>query len=84
MSRPRSTELRDRVSVVLVQLEIPLYGRRSAWPRSASDCELRLVLDPRRHNQCLRRYGTASRVVKPNELEAEVLTGICRHGSNFC
>ena len=69
------TELRDRVSVVLVQLEIPL----SVVERVAAVCqalELRLVLDPAPAQPLPSAIWRGVSVVKPNELEAEVLTGM--------
>ncbi len=67
--------LRDDVSVVLVQLEIPL----SVVQRVAEvchDCELQLVLDPAPAQSMPPEVWPGVSVVKPNELEAEVLTGI--------
>ena len=69
------TGLRNRVSVVLVQLEIPL----SVVARVAEVCqalELRLVLDPAPAQTLPSAIWRGVSVVKPNELEAEVLTGI--------
>jgi ribokinase len=69
------TELRDRVSVVLVQLEIPL----PVVERVAEACralELRLVLDPAPAQPLPPAVWRGVSVVKPNELEAEVLSGI--------
>jgi len=67
--------LRDRVSVVLVQLEIPLsVVERVAEVCAASD--LQLVLDPAPAQPLPSKVGGGVSVVKPNELEAEVLTGI--------
>jgi ribokinase len=68
-------ELHDRVSVVLVQLEIPL----SVVQRVAEVCEasdMRLVLDPAPAQPIPSAVWPGVSVVKPNELEAEVLTGI--------
>lgn len=67
--------LRDQVSVVLVQLEIPL----SVVARVAEvcqACELRLVLDPAPAQVIPAAIWRGVSVTKPNELEAEVLTGI--------
>jgi ribokinase len=67
--------LRDHVSLVLVQLEIPL----SVVKRVAEvchDCQLRLVLDPAPAQPIPPEVWPGVSVVKPNELEAEVLTGI--------
>jgi ribokinase len=67
--------LGDRVSVVLVQLEIPL----SVVARVAEvcqACELRLVLDPAPAQVIPDAIWRGVSVIKPNELEAEVLTGI--------
>jgi ribokinase len=67
--------LRDQVSVVLVQLEIPL----SVVERVAEvcrACELRLVLDPAPAQAIPAAVWRGVSVIKPNELEAEVLTGI--------
>jgi ribokinase len=67
--------LRDRVSVVLVQLEIPL----PVVQRVAEVCqawELQLVLDPAPAQPIPAAVWPGVSVVKPNELEAEVLTGI--------
>jgi ribokinase len=68
-------ELRDRVSVVLVQLEIPL----PVVQRVAEVCQawgLQLVLDPAPAQPIPAAIWPGVSVVKPNELEAEVLTGI--------
>jgi ribokinase len=68
-------ELRDRVSVVLVQLEIPLaVVQRVAEVCQA--CEMGLVLDPAPAQPIPAAVWRGVSVVKPNELEAEVLTGI--------
>jgi ribokinase len=67
--------LRDHVSVVLVQLEIPL----SVVQRVAEVCqdyELRLVLDPAPAQPLPPQVWPGVFLVKPNELEAEALTGI--------
>jgi ribokinase len=67
--------LRDDVSVVLVQLEIPL----SVVQRVAEvcqECELQLVLDPAPAQSMPPEVWPGVSVVTPNELEAEVLTGI--------
>jgi ribokinase len=67
--------LRDHVSVVLVQLEIPL----SVVQRVAEvcqDCQLRLVLDPAPAQPLPPQVWPGVFVVKPNELEAEAHTGI--------
>jgi ribokinase len=69
------TELRERVSIVLVQLEIPL----PVVARVAETCralELRLVLDPAPAQPLPPAVWRGVSVVKPNELEAEVLSGI--------
>ena len=69
------TELRDRVSVVLVQLEVPL----SVVQRVAEvchTCDLRLILDPAPAQPIASEAWRGVSVVKPNELEAQVLTGI--------
>jgi ribokinase len=67
--------LRDDVSVVLVQLEIPLaVVQRVA--QVCQDCEQRLVLDPAPAQSIPPEVWRGVSVVKPNELEAEVLTGI--------
>ncbi|HZL74028.1 MAG TPA: ribokinase [Propionibacteriaceae bacterium] len=67
--------LRDQVSVVLVQLEIPLsVVERVAEVCQA--CELRLVLDPAPAQVIPDAIWRGVSVIKPNELEAEVLTGI--------
>ena len=67
--------LRDHVSVVLVQLEIPLtVVQRVA--EVCQDCQLRLVLDPAPAQPLPPEVWPGVSVVKPNELEAEVLTGI--------
>jgi ribokinase len=67
--------LRDHVSVVLVQLEIPLtVVQRVA--EVCHDCQLRLVLDPAPAQPLPPEVWPGVSVVKPNELEAEVLTGI--------
>jgi ribokinase len=68
-------ELRDRVSVVLVQLEIPL----PVVVRVAKVCrayELQLVLDPAPAQLMPPAVWRGVSLVTPNELEAEVLTGI--------
>ena len=68
-------ELRDRVSIVLVQLEIPLMVvQRVAEVCQA--CEMGLVLDPAPAQPIPAAVWHGVSVVKPNELEAEVLTGI--------
>jgi len=67
--------LRDYVSVVLVQLEIPLtVVQRVA--EVCHDCELRLVLDPAPAQPMPPEVWRGVSMVTPNELEAEVLTGI--------
>jgi len=67
--------LRDYVSVVLVQLEIPLtVVQRVA--EVCHDCELRLVLDPAPEQPMPPEVWRGVSMVTPNELEAEVLTGI--------
>jgi ribokinase len=69
------SELRDRVSVVLVQLEIPL----PVVQRVAEVCQawnLRLVLDPAPAQAIPAAVWPGVSVIKPNELEAELLTGI--------
>ena len=67
--------LRDQVSVVLVQLEIPLsVVERVAEVCQA--CDLRLVLDPAPAQVIPAAIWRGVSVIKPNELEAEVLTGI--------
>jgi ribokinase len=68
-------DLRDRVSVVLVQLEIPLpVVARVA--KICRECELRLVLDPAPAQVLPPGVWRGVSLVTPNELEAEVLTGI--------
>ena len=67
--------LRDHVSVVLVQLEIPL----TVVQRVAEVCQdsrLQLVLDPAPAQPIRPEVWPGVSVVKPNELEAEVLSGI--------
>ena len=67
--------LRDRVSVVLVQLEIPLtVVQRVAEVCQA--CEMGLVLDPAPAQPIPSAVWHGVSVVKPNELETEVLTGV--------
>ena len=67
--------LRDHVSVALVQLEIPLtVVQRVA--EVCQDCKLRLVLDPAPAQPIPPQVWPGVFVVKPNELEAEALTGI--------
>jgi ribokinase len=67
--------LRDHVSLVLVQLEIPLsVVKRVA--EVCQDCKLRLVLDPAPAQPLPPEVWQGVSVVKPNELEAEVLTGV--------
>jgi ribokinase len=67
--------LSDHVSVVLVQLEIPLpVVQRVAEVCRA--CELRLVLDPAPAQVMPPAVWRGVSLVTPNELEAEVLTGI--------
>jgi ribokinase len=67
--------LRDRVSVVLVQLEIPLtVVQRVAEVCQA--CEMGLVLDPAPAQPVPPAVWHGVSVVKPNELETEVLTGV--------
>jgi ribokinase len=68
-------ELRDHVSVVLVQLEIPV----PVVQRVAEVCQawqLQLVLDPAPAQPIPAQVWPGVSVVKPNELEAELLTGI--------
>jgi ribokinase len=68
-------ELRDRVSVVLVQLEIPLpVVQRVAEVCQA--CDMGLVLDPAPAQPLPSEVWRGVSVVKPNELEAELLTGV--------
>jgi ribokinase len=68
-------DLRERVSVVLVQLEIPLpVVARVA--KICRECELRLVLDPAPAQVLPPGVWRGVSLVTPNELEAEVLTGI--------
>jgi ribokinase len=67
--------LRDHVSVVLVQLEIPLTVVQRVT-EVCQDCLLRLVLDPAPAQSMPPEVWPGVSVVKPNELEAEVLTGI--------
>lgn len=67
--------LRDRVSVVLVQLEIPLAVVQRVSEVCAA-CDLRLVLDPAPAQSIPSEVWRGVSVVKPNELEAEMLTGI--------
>jgi ribokinase len=67
--------LRDDVSVVLVQLEIPLtVVQRVA--EVCYDCKLPLVLDPAPAQPMPPEVWRGVSMVTPNELEAEVLTGI--------
>jgi ribokinase len=67
--------LRDQVSVVLVQLEIPLpVVERVAEVCQA--CSMGLVLDPAPAQAIPAAVWRGVSVVKPNELEAELLTGI--------
>jgi ribokinase len=68
-------ELRSRVSVVLVQLEIPLPVVQRVAEVSRA-WELQLVLDPAPAQPLPAAVWQGVSVVKPNELEAEVLTGI--------
>ena len=68
-------ELRDRLAVVLVQLEIQL----PVVIRVAEVCRelgLPLVLDPAPAQPLPDEIWPMVSVVKPNELEAEILTGI--------
>ncbi len=67
--------LRDRVSVVLVQLEIPLAVVERVTEVCAAG-DLRLVFDPAPAQPLPSELWRGVSVVKPNELEAEVLTGI--------
>jgi ribokinase len=68
-------KLRDRVSIVLVQLEIPVkVVQRVAEVCQA--CDMGLVLDPAPAQPIPAAVWHGVSVVKPNELEAEVLTGI--------
>ena len=67
--------LRDQVSIVLVQLEIP----PTVVQRVAEVCQeykLRLILDPAPAQPIPQQVWPGVFVVKPNELEAEILTGI--------
>ena len=71
--------LRDRLAVVLVQLEIQL----PVVIRVAEVCRelgLPLVLDPAPAQPLPDEIWPMVSVVKPNELEAEVLTGIAVDG----
>jgi len=68
-------DLRDRVAIVLVQLEIPLtVVQRIAEVCQA--CDMGLVLDPAPAQPIPAAVWRGVSVVKPNELEAEALTGI--------
>jgi ribokinase len=68
-------KLRDQVSVVLVQLEIPLpVVQRVAEVCQA--CDMGLVLDPAPAQPLPSAVWRGVSVVKPNELEAELLTGV--------
>jgi ribokinase len=68
-------DLQDRVSIVLVQLEIPLtVVQRIAEVCQA--CDMGLVLDPAPAQPIPPAVWRGVSVLKPNELEAEVLTGI--------
>jgi ribokinase len=67
--------LRDHVSVALVQLEIPLSVVQRVAEVS-QDCKLRLVLDPAPAQAIPPQVWPGVYVVKPNEIEAEILTGI--------
>jgi ribokinase len=67
--------LSDRVSVVMVQLEVPL----NVVQRVAEVCEasqLRLILDPAPAQPMPSAMWRSVSIVTPNEIEAEVLTGI--------
>lgn len=67
--------LRDRIAVVLVQLEIQL----PVVARVAEACQelgLPLILDPAPAQPLPDEIWPMVSVVKPNELEAEILTGI--------
>jgi ribokinase len=67
--------LRDRVSVVLVQLEIPLtVVQRVAEVCQA--CEMGLVLDPAPAQPIPAAVWHGVSVVEPHERETEVLTGV--------
>jgi ribokinase len=68
-------ELRDRVSVALVQLEIPLpVVQRVAEVCQA--CDMGLVLDPAPAQPLPSEVWRGVTVVKPNELETELMTGV--------
>jgi ribokinase len=67
--------LRDRIAVVLVQLEIPLEVV-TAVATACRDLDLTLVLDPAPAQPLSEDLWPGIAIVKPNEFEAELLTGI--------
>ena len=67
--------LSDRVSVVLVQLEIPLGGR-AAGGRGLSSASCDWCWIRHRRSSMPPAVWRGVSLVTPNELEAEVLTGI--------
>jgi ribokinase len=68
-------ELSDRIRVVLLQLEIPLATVVEA-ARKAKEVGCLVILDPAPAQPLPEEIWPLVDVVKPNETEAEVLTGI--------
>jgi ribokinase len=68
-------ELRDRIAVVLIQLEIPIPVIETVATLS-QELGWTLVVDPAPALRLPDRVWRGVSVVKPNEVEAEVLTGI--------
>ena len=67
--------LGDRVAVVLVQLEIPLEVV-AAVAATCRELNLRLVVDPAPAQPVPEELWPGLAIVKPNEFEAELLTGM--------
>jgi len=67
--------LQDRIAVVLIQLEIPIPVLEAVASVS-SDLGLTLIVDPAPALPLPEAVWRSVSVVKPNEFEAEILTGI--------
>ena len=66
--------LSDRVRVVLIQLEIPI-AVMEATSRLCRELDLQLIIDPAPAHPLPDEIWPGVTVVKPNEFEAEILTG---------
>jgi ribokinase len=73
-TEPALRSLSDRVRVVLVQLEIPI-AVIEATSRLCRELDLQLIIDPAPAQPLPDEIWRGVAVVKPNELEAEILTG---------